>query len=133
MTAIAGSRLRAAAAGALLAAMSSLAPSFATAADSAEARGRTLAEAKCARCHAIGATGDSPLASAPPFRVLARRYPVENLAEALAEGIYVGHPAMPEFQFDPPEIDALLSFMEGLSRRAGEQRGPEPGVKAPRD
>jgi mono/diheme cytochrome c family protein len=99
-----------------------LATSLATAADAPERRGRAIAQAKCARCHAIGVDGDSPLALAPPFRVLPQRYPVENLAEALAEGIYVGHPMMPEFKFDPPEIDALLAFMDGLAKRAEAQR-----------
>ncbi len=92
-----------------------LATSLATADDSSERRGRAIAQAKCARCHAIGVEGDSPLAVALPFRVLPQRYPVENLAEALAEGIYVGHPMMPEFKFDPPEIDALLAFIDSLS------------------
>jgi cytochrome c len=50
-------------------------------------RGRVFAETNCARCHAIGPTGDSPVAKAPPFRTLHNRYPVENLEEALAEGI----------------------------------------------
>ena len=47
--------------------------------------GQRLAEATCARCHAVGRAGDSPLRIAPPFRTLHTRYPVENLAEALAE------------------------------------------------
>jgi mono/diheme cytochrome c family protein len=55
------------------------------------------------------------MALAPPFRLLPGRYPVEHLAEALAEGIVVGHPAMPEFTFNPPEIDALLSYLQSLS------------------
>jgi hypothetical protein len=62
--------------------------------------------------------GESPMALAPPFRELPKRYPVEHLAEALAEGIVVGHPAMPEFTFAPPEIDALLSYLQGLSEDA---------------
>jgi mono/diheme cytochrome c family protein len=99
-----------------------LATSPAGADASSEQRGRTIAQAKCARCHAIGTEGDSPLALAPPFRVLPQRYPVENLAEALAEGIYVGHPTMPEFKFDPPEIDALLAFLEDLAKRAEDRR-----------
>jgi mono/diheme cytochrome c family protein len=78
-------------------------------------RGRAIAEAKCARCHAVRARGDSPVKPAPPFRTLPQRYPVENLAEALAEGIFVGHAMMPEFRFDPPEIDALLAYIESLS------------------
>jgi mono/diheme cytochrome c family protein len=111
--------LIAAALGALVTALS---PAPATSSDATDERGRAIAQAKCARCHSIGVQGDSPLALAPPFRVLPKRYPVENLAEALAEGIYVGHPMMPEFKFDPPEIDALLSFMASLSKRAEEQR-----------
>ena len=81
----------------------------------AKERGRAIAEAKCARCHAIAAKGESPMALAPPFRELHGRYPVEHLAEAFAEGIVVGHPAMPEFRFDPPEIDALLAYLQSLS------------------
>jgi mono/diheme cytochrome c family protein len=84
----------------------------------AKARGRAIAEAKCARCHAIGTQGKSPMALAPPFRDLSQHYPVEHLAEALAEGIVVGHPAMPEFTFDPPEIDALLSYLQSLSSKS---------------
>jgi hypothetical protein len=71
------------------------------------------------RGHVIATQGESPVAIAPPFRVLPQRYPVEHLAEALAEGIVVGHPLMPEFTFDPPEIDALLTYIESLSPSAG--------------
>lgn len=85
--------------------------------ETVQERGRAIAQAQCARCHAIGKEGKSPMALAPPFREIPQRYPVEHLAEALAEGIVVGHPAMPEFVFDPPEIDALLSYLQSLSPR----------------
>jgi mono/diheme cytochrome c family protein len=91
----------------------------ATAADSPVERGRAIAAAKCARCHAISTAGKSPVALAPPFRTLPQRYPVGHLAEALAEGIVAGHPMMPEFTFAPPEIDALLSYIESLSPHRG--------------
>jgi len=42
-------------------------------------RGRGFADTNCMRCHAIGVTGDSPVAKAPPFRTLHNRYPIENL------------------------------------------------------
>jgi mono/diheme cytochrome c family protein len=77
--------------------------------------GQRLAERLCARCHSIAATGESPMRLAPPFRALPQRYPVEHLAEALAEGIVTGHPSMPQFAFSPAQIDALLSFIDGLS------------------
>ena len=57
-------------------------------------RGRRFVEAHCARCHAVGRAGPSPLAAAPPFRRLHERYPVEDLKEALAEGIVTGHPTI---------------------------------------
>ena len=58
-------------------------PAAARTATTAE-RGQALAQAHCARCHAIGRRGASPVPAAPPFRTLHTRYPVEQLAEALA-------------------------------------------------
>jgi mono/diheme cytochrome c family protein len=80
------------------------------------ALGLTLAQEWCAKCHAIGLTGGSPLAIAPPFRDLHKRYAVEDLAESLAEGILVGHPTMPQFRFDPDQIDNLIAFLKTLER-----------------
>lgn len=80
-----------------------------------EEPGKALAEKHCARCHAIGPAGDSPFKDAPPFREVVKRYPVESLAEALAEGISVGHHAMPEFTFSPPQIEDLLSYLSTLT------------------
>ncbi len=82
------------------------------AAPTAEQRGRAYAQAHCARCHAIGRTGDSRFKPAPPFRTLHQRYPIESLGEALAEGIVTGHPAMPEFELDPEQIHDLLSYLK---------------------
>jgi len=79
-------------------------------------RGRTFALTNCARCHSIDRVSPSPLAVAPPFRELHRRYPVETLSEAFAEGIYTGHPTMPAFQLDPDHINDLLSFLKSLER-----------------
>jgi len=84
---------------------------------SPSARGEAIAHKYCARCHAVGETGASPMGLAPPFRDLSKRYPIETLAEALAEGIVVGHPAMPRFTFEPREINALLTYISGLKNR----------------
>ena len=73
--------------------------------------------AACSRCHAIGRTGTSPHAAAPPFRTLSRRYPIEGLAEALAEGLSVGHPDMPEFVFDSQDVGAILSYLKSIQER----------------
>lgn len=81
------------------------------------ARGKALVETNCARCHAIGLTGESPHPDAPAFRTLSRNYPIESLAEALAEGISTGHPDMPEFVATPEQIDAILAYIGSLGPR----------------
>ena len=81
------------------------------------ARGRAFAQVNCSTCHAIDETGDSPYAPALPFRTLSEYYPIENLAEAFAEGIGVGHSGdvqMPEFVLSPNEIDDLLTYLATL-------------------
>jgi len=77
--------------------------------------GFALLDAGCARCHSISKTGASPLEGAPPFRTLSRKYPLENLSEALAEGIMTGHPDMPQFAFKPNEIDAILAYLQQIA------------------
>ena len=86
----------------------------ALAASPAEQRGKTFALTNCARCHSIDQVTPSPLQIAPPFRTLHERYPIESLAEALAEGIVTGHPTMPEFRLEPDQINDLLSFLKTL-------------------
>ena len=86
----------------------------ALAASPAEQRGKTFALTNCARCHSIDRVTESPLKIAPPFRTLHKRYPIETLAEALAEGIVTGHPTMPEFQLEPDQIHDLLSYLKTL-------------------
>jgi len=77
-------------------------------------RGRLLVQRYCASCHAIGRTGESPNRVAPPFRDLHSRYRVDDLSEALAEGILVGHPAMPEMRFPPQDVQAILAYIKSI-------------------
>jgi mono/diheme cytochrome c family protein len=79
-------------------------------------RGLNFVRANCARCHAIDKLSPSPLSIAPPFRTLHERYPVENLEEALGEGIVTGHPSMPEFQLDPGQVGDVIAFLKTLER-----------------
>ena len=79
------------------------------------AAGRDLAEGLCAGCHAVGDSGESPVADAPAFRTLARKWPIEYLAESLAEGIVTSHRddvTMPEFMLSPEQIDDLLAYLD---------------------
>ncbi len=77
-------------------------------------RGREFARANCARCHSIERTGESSVKSAPPFRILHQRYPVEYLEEALAEGIVTGHSDMPEFRLEPDQIADFIDFLKAF-------------------
>lgn len=77
--------------------------------------GQDIAKRLCARCHGIAQSDVSKLAAAPPFRVIAARYSVWTLEESFAEGIVVGHSAMPEFVLNPDEITNLLSYMDTLT------------------
>ena len=78
--------------------------------------GRKFAQANCAPCHAVGPIGESPLRIAPPFRTLHLRYPVEDLAESLAEGITTAHAAMPQFKLDVAQIEDLIAYLKSLER-----------------
>ena len=81
------------------------------------ARGREFVLRNCSRCHAVEGAGESPHAKAPPFRRLGEKYPIEMLAEALAEGIVVGHQDMPEFELAPPNIREVLSYIESIQSK----------------
>ena len=78
------------------------------------AKGQRIVEQDCSGCHAIGREGHSPLPKAPLFRELHRRYDVEDLAEALAEGIVAGHPAMPAKPYEPGEVNAIIAYLRSL-------------------
>ena len=79
-------------------------------------RGLTFVRVNCDQCHAIYREGASPLKIAPPFRTLHLRYPIENLAESLAEGLVTGHPTMPEFQLDPGQVGDVIAYLKSLER-----------------
>lgn len=77
-------------------------------------QGEAIAEAACVTCHAIDADSDSTHPDAPPFRTLHERFDIEVLAEPLVEGIMVGHPDMPEYQFDAQSAESLIVFIKSL-------------------
>jgi len=89
-------------------------------------KGRVLVKKDCSRCHAIGLEGVSPNPEAPPFRTLSSKYPVEDLAESLAEGIVSGHPEMPIFVFTPHDVDAIIDYLQSIQEKPdGTEETPE--------
>ena len=89
-------------------------------------KGEVLIRENCSRCHAVGVTDDSPNPDAPPFRTLSSKYPIEDLAESLAEGIVSGHPEMPIFVFTPHEVDAILAYLESIQTTTAPAPGETP-------
>ena len=79
-------------------------------------KGEVLVRENCSRCHAIGLEGASANPEAPPFRTLSSKYPIENLAESLAEGIVSGHPEMPIFVFDAHQVDAIIAYLDSIQQ-----------------
>jgi mono/diheme cytochrome c family protein len=88
----------------------------ADAASAAEA-GHALAKERCGSCHAVEKDDISALQSAPPFRTLGKRYTLESLEEALAEGIFAGHPAMPDVPWDPADIRQLIAYLKTIQAK----------------
>ncbi|KQY92261.1 hypothetical protein ASD21_12605 [Caulobacter sp. Root1455] len=96
------------------AALAQAAPATARMGDAA-VRGQAIVQRDCAGCHAVGRTGDSPNPQAPRFRQLHERYDTDQLGEALAEGLSVGHGPMPEWSFGPEDNAAILAYLKSLA------------------
>jgi cytochrome c len=77
-------------------------------------RGAVFAREQCSSCHTVGADGASPLAAAPPLREISRRYPVEQLEEAFAEGFVTAHSTMPEFVLDAGQNRDLIAYLASI-------------------
>ena len=77
--------------------------------------GKALVEANCARCHGIGTSDKSTHPDAPEFRTLHEKYPMEDLEEAFAEGVWTGHPDMPAFQATPKQITEIIAYIASLN------------------
>ncbi|WP_156323579.1 cytochrome c [Bosea sp. AAP35] len=86
--------------------------------DNAEsaAIGKQVAQKHCGGCHAIEASGESPNPKAPPFPLIAERYPDGNPAPVLIDGTVVRHPGMPEFKLIEHETDGLVAYIRRVSR-----------------
>lgn len=75
-------------------------------------RGLIFVRVHCSQCHAIDKVGESPFATAPPFRTLRLRYPVADLQRPLLEGI---HPVMPRFQLTPGQVLDVMAYLQTLN------------------
>ena len=82
-----------------------------------ERRGEALLGKLCADCHAVGRSDASARAEAPAFRTLGQRYKIENLEEALPEGLINGHSDMPEFHFSASDVGDAIAYLNAIQSR----------------
>ena len=82
-----------------------------------EARGKAILQEKCARCHAIGAVGASPLKQAPPMRTIYARFQPRELQAELTEGMVSKHRAMPQIEFSDEDVNAIMNYLYALAVR----------------
>ncbi len=85
-------------------------------AETAQQRGRVIAQGLCSRCHAIEPTGDSALPAAPRFRSLDARTDLSKLARRIRGGLLTGHEEMPMFRFGPDDADAIVGYIRSIQR-----------------
>jgi cytochrome c len=83
-------------------------------AESAQERGKVIAQGLCSRCHAIEQTGDSPHLAAPRFRSLDALTDLSKLARRIREGLLTGHEGMPIVRFDRDDADAMVAYIRSI-------------------
>lgn len=79
--------------------------------------GRSIAQARCAACHAVDASLESPRTGAPPFVVLKDRYLATTLQRRLEAMVETEHSEMPPTRIHWDEVEALAAYMATLPSR----------------
>lgn len=77
-------------------------------------RGKALVVQNCSGCHAVGPAGDSPHPTAPPFRRLSERFPIDALEETFIDSIDTGHPGMPVFEASQQQINDIIDYIASV-------------------
>ena len=85
--------------------------------DREQQHGKALLEKLCAGCHAVGETGQSMHADAPPFRTFGDDKLYDNdFAERLQNGLSTIHRDMPTFRFHPDDAAAAVNYLKAIQQ-----------------
>ena len=84
--------------------------------DAEQRRARAMLENLCARCHAVGKTGQSPNPLAPPFRTFGEKLYDTDMVQRLQDGLTTIHPEMPTFRFSRDEAAAAVNYLRSIQR-----------------
>ncbi len=86
--------------------------------DTEQHQARALLTKFCSRCHAIGKTGKSPHAYAPPFRTLGEnKLYDEGFSQRLQDGLSTIHPDMPTFRFSQRDAGAVIEYLRAIQSK----------------
>ena len=85
--------------------------------DREQRHGKALLETMCARCHAVGKTGKSPLAEAPSFRTFGDKLYDTDFVQRLQDGLTTIHPGMPTFRFERGDAEAAVNYLKAIQQR----------------
>ena len=77
-------------------------------------RGKALVVENCSGCHAIGLDDRGRHPSAPAFRDLGDRFPIDALEETFVDTIDTGHPGMPVFAASEQQIADILDYIASV-------------------
>jgi cytochrome c len=77
-------------------------------------RGKRIAEANCADCHAIAQVDASADPAAPPFREMAERRDLASLRADMLGDLFLRHAVMPDFQPDARQADDIVTYIESI-------------------
>lgn len=79
-------------------------------------RGKRLAEANCADCHAVAQVDTGPSEAAPPFRDLGKRRSLATLRDDLLHDLFLRHAVMPDFEPDARQVDDIVTYIESIQQ-----------------
>lgn len=74
-------------------------------------KGEALLTDNCAKCHAVGAEGDSKIATVKPFRDVVAAMPADGIGAAFVDAMSKKHP---EFKFEVMDVKAIGDYLEKL-------------------
>jgi cytochrome c len=80
-------------------------------------RAMTMLETMCGRCHAVGATGESPHTDAPAFRAFGKNKVYDSdFGQRLQDGLSTIHRDMPTFKFGRRDADAAVNYLRSIQQ-----------------
>jgi mono/diheme cytochrome c family protein len=78
-------------------------------------RAKTMLETMCGRCHAVGPTGQSQHADAPPFRTFGEdKFYDIDFGQRLQDGLSTIHRDMPTFKFSRRDANAAVNYLRSI-------------------